>query len=371
MGEIDRYKQGVVKRSAIEKLKGSLNVSRSAPTSPNTAEIVLTWDEEAGRSVKRRRDDSLTTSKSEEQDRESEKMAEALRKLIRSIDKEIRTLSKMVKDNINTKKEIKETTLTLRSLSSRLMTTEYQGLLAGLGRGTSSSAVNACNPVEDAGTQTEGGELVEAATQTTKWEGGINVDDFLYKIQKCNDSEVTDLINERWPKSAFRKTILEKEGSTEEEADQALFTSTRCDDEACANVKIKYPELDEDEVSGDGYGLSSMRVNKKIRNGRRERLKERYIYKIEVREQGETAETDIVWGKALREWRNLLVEDNRKVVKVIVPGCFACERLRKLIEIVLADMKDILIKVCAADGNPNVEENTENKRRGREENKES
>lgn len=64
----------------------------------------LTWDEEKRRSVKRKRDEP-SVQKGKECSQDEDKRVSAVMKLIRSVEKEVRALGKVVRDNSNTKRD--------------------------------------------------------------------------------------------------------------------------------------------------------------------------------------------------------------------------------------------------------------------------
>lgn len=128
--------------------------SQSAPTSPNLGIVDLTWDEEKGRSVKRK----CKEGAAQEQRRsphEDKNMAGSIMKLIRNLEKEVRALGKVVRENANTKREIKDITSSLRSMTSRLVSDEMQAILCTMGKKTEVDVSIAEPRVEDKGCQAE------------------------------------------------------------------------------------------------------------------------------------------------------------------------------------------------------------------------
>lgn len=124
--------------------KGPLTLISSPPKTGEEAAkhvglVDLYWDDTSGRSVKRSRRDSLPE---EPMSRDAETLKRnKIREIVQKIDKESRTLSKLVTDNPNTKKEIKESVKALRSLASQINTNEMQALTCPC-RGTSGDRVN-------------------------------------------------------------------------------------------------------------------------------------------------------------------------------------------------------------------------------------
>lgn len=143
----------------MEKLKAGLVESTSAPTSPNVGCLDLTWDEDEARSVKRKREDEVTSG---------ERLARALRKTFKEVDGEVRKLSERAKER-NTKKEIKEIAAKLRSLMSLALTDQNWELLQTMGRRTQERNMEEC---EQRGHRSH---TVTMGTQT---------EDYLYTAQK-------------------------------------------------------------------------------------------------------------------------------------------------------------------------------------------
>ena len=103
------------------------NIETEAPS--NISIVNLTWDELEERSYKRKRLEysSLVSMELEEEDERTtdslSKLQKKLVNLIQQLDKESRKVAKLVSENPNTKREIKESSLAIRSLLSQ-MTTE-------------------------------------------------------------------------------------------------------------------------------------------------------------------------------------------------------------------------------------------------------
>ncbi|KAJ8953414.1 hypothetical protein NQ318_023531 [Aromia moschata] len=115
----------------------------SAPSSPtmNVAVLDLTWDEDEARSVKKRRyeeesSETPTTDTDDDVQAGEEKLATKIRKVIKTLDKDIRTLVVLTGEK-NIKGEIKEMAVRLRSLMSQIMTNEAQAILQKMGKAES------------------------------------------------------------------------------------------------------------------------------------------------------------------------------------------------------------------------------------------
>lgn len=119
---------------SLQKIQTSANGPFSAPVSPvgNMAVLDLTWSDDEGRSLKRRKEED-GTNMDQEVIEGDKKMAVALRKIIKDIDKESRKMMQVIRENTNTKRELREIAGKMRSLTSQLMTTEAQEMLRRLG----------------------------------------------------------------------------------------------------------------------------------------------------------------------------------------------------------------------------------------------
>lgn len=99
------------------------------PVAKNVGYLDLTWDHEERRSAKRRRGDSPVTQKENEQLTEHRKMQAKLKTRLLKLEKEAQKFQQLIRDNTNTKKEIKEQSEKIRSTTSQIMTRELQAVL--------------------------------------------------------------------------------------------------------------------------------------------------------------------------------------------------------------------------------------------------
>lgn len=135
--------------------------------SKNITFLDFTWDEDEHKSVKRKRVEGHSTENID--DSADIKLKRKLKNLLARMDKEIKHLRKVTRENQNTKKEIKEIAANLNSINSGIMTEEMQNIL--FVKVTEELNENMEKKVETAcvGTQTErdiegqanGGELRE------------------------------------------------------------------------------------------------------------------------------------------------------------------------------------------------------------------
>lgn len=105
--------------------------TKEGEVSPNNVGTVdFQWDEEKGRSVKRARRNSSPGPEIDTLSRDADSRKRTrIREVLGKLDSEGRNLSKLVHDNTNTKKEIKEAARAIRSLMSIIQTSEMQELI--------------------------------------------------------------------------------------------------------------------------------------------------------------------------------------------------------------------------------------------------
>lgn len=179
------------KRSQTARPRVTLTLVNSPPregeeAATNVGTVDLRWDDDAGRSIKRARRDSspgtmeLTTVR----DATSRKKAK-YREIVYKLEAESRALIKLVRDNPNTKKEIKEVARTIRSLMSQATTAEMQAMV---GTGNTSDA--------------EAGENEDLQTEITELKEKITV------LEEARSTEGT--IKCRWCIEAARKAEKDK-----------------------------------------------------------------------------------------------------------------------------------------------------------------
>ncbi|KAK4875833.1 hypothetical protein RN001_012255 [Aquatica leii] len=135
--EIEKEKDEVQAKTFSQKRKFVIVITppkQKDRTPKNIGLFDLAWDEKEGTSKKRKKRDQELLTNDEEKTCVALKLGAKCRSIISAIDKEIRELAKLARENKNTKIEIKESSSRLTSLSSILMTTEIGELLQSLGR---------------------------------------------------------------------------------------------------------------------------------------------------------------------------------------------------------------------------------------------
>ena len=125
-------KPGATKKKLVTNISPPISCARGEMPETGHASNIgymdLTWDEEEGKSYKRKRADVTIIESGEETDAE-DRLQEKLIQLVKKADKEARKLAKLVGDNINTKKEIKEIAHSIRILMSQINTTEMMNIM--------------------------------------------------------------------------------------------------------------------------------------------------------------------------------------------------------------------------------------------------
>ncbi|KAF5281459.1 hypothetical protein FQA39_LY17777 [Lamprigera yunnana] len=112
----------------------------------NIAYLDYTWSHEAGTLVKRKRRNTISPS---DQNWKKEITANSYRKTIDKVQKGTRNLGKLIGENNNTKREIKESSNKLRSLATVIETAEMQDLLQSLGRKKNSIIDNLTEEIQE------------------------------------------------------------------------------------------------------------------------------------------------------------------------------------------------------------------------------
>jgi len=115
---------------------GKLEATKKNETPSKVAYVDLCWDDEEGKSVKKRKREINVNPNNTQEDTqtatEEKSKLKKLKQLIKSLDETTRELSKIVANNQNTKKEIKENVSKLRSKCSLLNTQDMWTLINAL-----------------------------------------------------------------------------------------------------------------------------------------------------------------------------------------------------------------------------------------------
>jgi len=200
---------------------------QAVPTPTRTAYIDLRWDDEEGKSIKKRKREKALSDPGRdlmEQHKETDAAKAKLKRakqLIKGIEDSTRELAKLVNHNVNTKKEIKEVASKLRALSSQLNTVEMWNLINSL-KITEALDDSRVTPVEEASTQTKASSLRDVSTQTEYYQPleGRSVDSKGCQTDSTKDhtgrlsqlietedpNEIMDIINKNWYENWYHKT---------------------------------------------------------------------------------------------------------------------------------------------------------------------
>lgn len=135
-------------------------------------------------------------------------MACSIRKIIRSLDTEVRKVAVIAKER-NTKREIKESSLKLRSLLSQLMTNEVQELLQKLGKTTSMSPEEVLVSKEKDGDEEREEKKNKATKNASTQTDSLPQEDLPKQIKLTNSFEDYRKINhQRWPEKVFKSSFI-------------------------------------------------------------------------------------------------------------------------------------------------------------------
>lgn len=267
----------------------------------------LTWNDEENRSTKRKKFGDTNIEEDKTVNDGERMLAGKIVKIIKDLDEEIRIMSKVVKDNVNTKREIKDSIAKLRSKMSQLMTCEAQGLLSVLGR-TQSKENPSPRPTRD------------WATQSYMKKDDVNVDGHnTGQDQKRNVKEKTG-----------------NQLDAPNDYDLAVWVSKdlKMSKGVARLVRERYQgieELREQEAAPWGVAYLVHTIRMPIKDGEY-RSRDRYVYHLVDRET-EESETD--WGNTLAsiaKMRDIAQRDGRKKVAISIPTFLDGEKLKCCIE---------------------------------------
>ena len=234
-------------------------------THDNVSVIDLTWDDTAAKSVKReasmkrKRIDLgsmaflsfMEEEDSTEKGSPTDKLKHKLRNLIRGIDKEARKLAKLVTDNPNTKREIKEVSAAMRSMTSQMTTDEMIAVMSG-----HSFTLQMGSEVNDAETQTvvTAARMTERATQTKQSRMAEPADgkvrrEYIAKVKDYEDfARIKGLA---WAEEVFSSTSHEDAPITQAGKDNDLIVWDEGEVAAQQSKKIMDKYLELRELAGD------------------------------------------------------------------------------------------------------------------------
>lgn len=222
---------------------GSLFTEKGTPK--NVGCVDLQWDERQGKSVKRKKGDggSDTQDTWKEDAGKSKKLATKIRTIIEVLNKETKDLSKLSKENVTTKREIKESIGKLRSLASQLMTNDMQEIIQSMERHHKDTNIDVTQTtpvkisrriqtdisgwVEERMDQTEivtmqtSGKCKNVGTQTNST-AEKEAEVIWRDIEEAKDKKtVQEIIDKGWPEEAYRKT---------RNTNRSIFTTNKDED---------------------------------------------------------------------------------------------------------------------------------------------
>ena len=297
----------------------------------NISFIDLTWDEEEHRSRKKRKRAEVpeATKQEEENEKENKKRRDELAQFFQGLEKEVRRLDKLVSENTNTKKDIKESTAALRAMVALIYTKETMGYIEGhntnagkKGRtAEKESQTNETNTeTRETATQTEDGETNEPGDYIVKREQILEVK---------NHEDFKQIRNFEWPEETYVSTKHEAGQVTQtgKETDILVWDEGEDNGSQTRRAMAKHPELR--ELEGDIAHLY-LGVESEDASGKR-RKSEQVITKIKTN----GSERDCF--QQMVRVRERMVEKNRIRVATYPPGTDENgEVFRKMAECVFA-----------------------------------
>ena len=221
-------------------------MSETGPPS-NMRIIDLTWDEEEGSSSKKRKRMNTETENKDKEDewKREVDIQQKLIQLIKAMDKEVKKIGKIVTENPNTKRELKDSSAYMRSVMAKIMTNEAYNLMREQKNTKKTTA-----SVNDAECQTDeaAGKTREMATQTietiTEEDGHRRVKS--EEIRKVsNYEEFTRIRNYDWPEETYTASKHEEGLVTQapKEYDIVVWDEGDAAGEQTKRAMRRYPEL--------------------------------------------------------------------------------------------------------------------------------
>lgn len=363
----------------------SAPVSPGSP-SPNLSYLELTWSEDEARSVKRKKSEHSREIENPQREPLSTdaRLASTVRKTLKNIDTEVRSLFEWAKER-NTKKEIKEGASRLRSLMSMITSNQVLELMQTLGRNVEvressrpdnlderSQTVNRQLQKKDVGVQVSlgsdmelpvSGQITEEHIQEVKdYEGFVKVADKkwnegLYKrafiakgtpLQANKDADLVSL-NETITRNRGVERVSCPEVDLEFNSISMINANERGEN-IYGNLRgafeDRYPDLK--ELDGD-IAMLTICIKKEDNKGK-ETVSERHIFKVE------TDGTQEQWFDALVQIKQVLVNKKRTKVALHPPlSDSKGQKTRRMLECIFKDtnikcLVYVRAKVAGTDG---------------------
>ena len=202
-------------------------VERGVEVPSNISIIDLTWNEEEGRSRKKRKrfDASAVIEEQDDENKTTVSLSKKLIHLMNKVEEEARKLSKLVGQNPNTKREIKEVSAAIRSIASQITTNEMVRLVRG--SGGAPSVEEAVQVTQESACQTELAGAVGTKDTGTQTEESRVLEPTDGKVEKLcirKAREYADymrLKNLSWPEDVY--TTRRVDGSVEENTESDIL----------------------------------------------------------------------------------------------------------------------------------------------------
>ncbi|KAF5291805.1 hypothetical protein FQR65_LT20410 [Abscondita terminalis] len=321
------------------------------------------WNYEEGTSVKRKRIESATPDESWKQElTATANLSNKYRKTTERIDNEIKNLYKLTRENINTKREIKDAVAKLRSLSTSINTYDMQNLLQTLGRQQETSeqepiitnltvelqaskdkeddlikALEECRLEKEQITnelhkmRADAEKLKKLLSMTNEKDIPVDMND----IQKTNNfEEYKNLVDREWLEGAFQVTTM-AEGSPQKSPinhDLAVWLHHN-NENSLSNIEEEmlelFPALNEMEEDVGFYTITTTmsKLGARVQ-------KNRHIFKLKCENEEEEFFNSL---KHITEMR--LNEEMMNPLTLYIPGSMKPEPFRRLVECACRESK--------------------------------
>lgn len=294
--------------------------SQSAPTSPILGRVKLPWDDEGGRQPKRRRGDLEAREAQGVRIEDGDyALASILRSTIKDLERDIGILGTFAKEK-NTKREIKELSVKLGQLVSRVTTEQVTKMLRHLEGCVQSGTRDQTETRSVKSTK-------EVGCQTTP-EGLVTGEDI---ENVANYQDFINIADKSWNDKSFKCAFL-AEGSplkANKAADLVMIVENCQEGDSKVNELIKeafedrYPDLLNTEGSFTQLEIETKVIDSKGSTTNRSQ----FITKIELNDGEEE------WFNNLQILRDRVAANSRKKIAVY-PPCFDKNgfRTRKILE---------------------------------------
>lgn len=296
-------------------------------TSSNISYLDLTWNEEEGRSVKRKRIDKIENASVETRGQpKTYKLQEKIVELIKKLDKETTNMNKMLADKSNVKREIKDISQRIRSVMSQLMTKEIQNILEMKPTEETNKIIYECQNTS----KIPKPETREIGCQTEHKNKMRNVVSIAQVREAKTYEKYKQIAQLQWAEGIFKSAHM-AEGSplqANRDADVVVWAQDDEEEEIQKQIFARYPELKDAEGNFSQISI----ITKLIDRQGLLKVNERLMTKIET--DGSEKEC---FERLVNLKENMLEKSRRKVALYPPNKDSNGSRLRRMLECIFKD----------------------------------